>query len=59
MSEHEYELAPGAIRRAGAGQCRKVRDHHNYTLRTNGAIRHIRSAVGDEPLAYHQGSGGD
>ena len=30
----------------------------NYTLRTNGAIRHIRSAVwGDEPLAYQHGSG--
>nr|prf norX gene [Nitrobacter hamburgensis] len=30
----------------------------NYTLRTNGTIRHIRSAVwGDEPLEYQQGSG--
>ena len=30
----------------------------NYTLRTNGAIRHIRSAVwGDEPLQYQHGSG--
>jgi FKBP-type peptidyl-prolyl cis-trans isomerase SlyD len=30
----------------------------NYTLRTNGAIRHIRSAVwGDEPLEYLQGDG--
>jgi FKBP-type peptidyl-prolyl cis-trans isomerase SlyD len=30
----------------------------NYTLRTNGAIRHIRSAVwGDEPLEYVHGSG--
>ena len=30
----------------------------NYTLRTNGTIRHIRSAVwGDEPLAYQHGSG--
>jgi FKBP-type peptidyl-prolyl cis-trans isomerase SlyD len=30
----------------------------NYTLRTNGAIRHIRSAVwGDEPLEYLHGSG--
>jgi FKBP-type peptidyl-prolyl cis-trans isomerase SlyD len=30
----------------------------NYTLRTNGAIRHIRSAVwGDEPLSYQHGSG--
>ncbi|MCC7325387.1 MAG: peptidylprolyl isomerase [Burkholderiales bacterium] len=30
----------------------------NYTLRTNGAIRHIRSAVwGDAPLEYLHGSG--
>src|SRR5579872_3472124 len=30
----------------------------NYTLRTNGAIRHIRSSVwGDEPLEYVHGSG--
>ena len=30
----------------------------NYTLRTNGQIRHIRSAVwGDEPLMYQQGEG--
>ncbi len=30
----------------------------NYTLRTNGAIRHIRSEVwGDEPLSYLHGSG--
>jgi FKBP-type peptidyl-prolyl cis-trans isomerase SlyD len=30
----------------------------NYTLRTNGTIRHIRSAVwGDEPLQYLHGSG--
>ncbi len=30
----------------------------NYTLRTNGAIRHIRSTVwGDEPLEYLHGSG--
>jgi FKBP-type peptidyl-prolyl cis-trans isomerase SlyD len=30
----------------------------NYTLRTNGTIRHIRSAVwGDEPLEYQHGSG--
>lgn len=30
----------------------------NYTLRTNGAIRHIRSAVwGDEPLEYQHGDG--
>jgi len=30
----------------------------NYTLRTNGAIRHIRSQVwGDEPLEYQHGGG--
>jgi len=30
----------------------------NYTLRTNGAIRHIRSAIwGDEPLEYLHGAG--
>ena len=30
----------------------------NYTLRTNGAIRHIRSGVwGDEPLEYQHGAG--
>jgi len=30
----------------------------NYTLRTNGTIRHIRSAVwGDEPLEYLHGGG--
>jgi len=30
----------------------------NYTLRTNGAIRHIRSAVwGDQPLEYVHGGG--
>src|SRR5262249_60306983 len=30
----------------------------NYTLRTNGTIRHIRSAAwGDQPLEYLHGSG--
>jgi FKBP-type peptidyl-prolyl cis-trans isomerase SlyD len=30
----------------------------NYTLRTNGAIRHIRTSIwGDEPLVYQHGSG--
>ena len=30
----------------------------NYTLRTNGAIRHMRSSIwGDEPLEYLHGSG--
>jgi hypothetical protein len=55
--EHEHEPAPaqfGAPARVSAGKYVTI----NYTLRTNGAIRHIRSAVwGDEPLAYQHGSG--
>jgi FKBP-type peptidyl-prolyl cis-trans isomerase SlyD len=55
--EHEHELAPARVRapaRVGAGKYVTI----NYTLRTNGAIRHIRSAVwGDEPLQYLHGSG--
>jgi len=55
--EHEHELAPaqfGAPARVSAGKYVTI----NYTLRTNGTIRHIRSAVwGDEPLAYRHGSG--
>ena len=55
--DHEHEPAPaqfGAPARVSAGKYVTI----NYTLRTNGAIRHIRSAVwGDEPLAYQQGSG--
>ena len=55
--EHEHEVAPvqfGAPAPVSAGKYVTI----NYTLRTNGAIRHIRSAVwGDEPLAYQHGSG--
>ena len=59
MKERDLQLelqrppvsAPGRI---SAGKYVTI----NYTLRTNGAIRHIRSAVwGDEPLAYQHGSG--
>ena len=55
--EHEHEFAPeqfGVPTQVGAGKHVTI----NYTLRTNGTIRHIRSAVwGDEPLAYQHGSG--
>ena len=55
--EHEHELPPaqfGAPAQVSAGKYVTI----NYTLRTNGTIRHIRSAVwGDEPLAYQHGSG--
>jgi FKBP-type peptidyl-prolyl cis-trans isomerase SlyD len=48
---HEHELTPA---RVGVGKHVTI----NYTLRTNGAIRHIRSAVwGDQPLEYLHGSG--
>ena len=52
---HELLRAPiSAPARIGAGKYVTI----NYTLRTNGAIRHIRSAVwGDEPLEYLHGSG--
>jgi FKBP-type peptidyl-prolyl cis-trans isomerase SlyD len=52
---HEIKLAPvRAPARVGAGKHVTI----NYTLRTNGAIRHIRSAVwGDEPLEYLHGGG--
>jgi len=52
---HEIVRAPvSAPARVGAGKYVTI----NYTLRTNGAIRHIRSAVwGDEPLEYLHGSG--
>ncbi len=47
----KQEPAPA---RVGAGKYVTI----NYTLRTNGAIRHIRSAVwGDEPLEYLHGGG--
>ena len=55
--ELAHELAPAPVSapaRVGAGKYVTI----NYTLRTNGAIRHIRSAVwGDEPLEYLHGSG--
>jgi FKBP-type peptidyl-prolyl cis-trans isomerase SlyD len=55
---HSHELGPAP----GPGSAPRVSDGKyvtiNYTLRTNGAIRHIRSAVwGDEPLEYLHGSG--
>jgi len=52
---HEYAPAPvSAPARVGVGKYVTI----NYTLRTNGAIRHIRSAVwGDQPLEYVHGSG--
>jgi FKBP-type peptidyl-prolyl cis-trans isomerase SlyD len=59
--EHAHELAhehaPAPVStpaRVGAGKYVTI----NYTLRTNGAIRHIRSAVwGDEPMEYLHGGG--
>ena len=59
MKERDLQLellrAPvSAPARVGAGKHVTI----NYTLRTNGAIRHIRSAVwGDQPLEYVHGSG--
>lgn len=55
---HSHELLRAPDRpppaRVSAGKYVTI----NYTLRTNGAIRHIRSAVwGDEPLEYQHGSG--
>jgi FKBP-type peptidyl-prolyl cis-trans isomerase SlyD len=52
---HELLRAPfSAPARISAGKYVTI----NYTLRTNGAIRHIRSAVwGDEPLEYQHGGG--
>ena len=58
--EHEHEphthelLRARTPARVSAGKYVTI----NYTLRTNGAIRHIRSAVwGDEPLEYLHGGG--
>jgi FKBP-type peptidyl-prolyl cis-trans isomerase SlyD len=50
---HSHEIVPArAPVRVGVGKYVTI----NYTLRTNGAIRHIRSAVwGDEPLEYLHG----
>src|ERR1041385_9503560 len=55
---HAHEIvrapAPRVPARVGVGKYVTI----NYTLRTNGAIRHIRSAVwGDEPLEYLHGGG--
>lgn len=55
---HAHEIvrapAPSAPARIGVGKYVTI----NFTLRTNGTIRHIRSAVwGDEPLEYLHGSG--
>jgi FKBP-type peptidyl-prolyl cis-trans isomerase SlyD len=54
---HSHELLRAKVSapaRVGVGKHVTI----NYTLRTNGAIRHIRSAVwGDEPLQYQHGSG--
>jgi FKBP-type peptidyl-prolyl cis-trans isomerase SlyD len=55
---HSHELLRAPVRpppaRVSAGKYVTI----NYTLRTNGAIRHIRSAVwGDEPLEYQHGGG--
>jgi len=53
---HELLRARGgsAPARVAAGKYVTI----NYTLRTNGAIRHIRSQVwGDEPLEYLHGGG--
>ena len=52
---HEHAPAPvSAPARVGVGKYVTI----NYTLRTNGAIRHIRSGVwGDQPLEYLHGSG--
>jgi FKBP-type peptidyl-prolyl cis-trans isomerase SlyD len=53
---HEHELAPAQVSAPAVSAGKYVTI--NYTLRTNGAIRHIRSAVwGDEPLEYLHGSG--
>jgi FKBP-type peptidyl-prolyl cis-trans isomerase SlyD len=56
-STHLHELLRAKVIapvRVGVGKHVTI----NYTLRTNGAIRHIRSAIwGDEPLEYLHGSG--
>jgi FKBP-type peptidyl-prolyl cis-trans isomerase SlyD len=55
--EHEHEVAPAEFRLPAQVSNGKYVTF-NYTLRTNGTIRHIRSAVwGDEPLEYQHGSG--
>jgi FKBP-type peptidyl-prolyl cis-trans isomerase SlyD len=61
MKERDLQLELERLRapvrapaRVGAGKYVTI----NYTLRTNGTIRHIRSAVwGDEPMEYLHGGG--
>jgi len=54
---HVHELVPARVSappQVSVGKYVTI----NYTLRTNGAIRHIRSAVwGDKPLEYQHGGG--
>ena len=54
---HSHEIVPARVSapaQVGVGKYVTI----NYTLRTNGAIRHIRSSIwGDEPLQYLHGSG--
>jgi FKBP-type peptidyl-prolyl cis-trans isomerase SlyD len=55
---HSHELLRAAVRPPPARVSKGKYVTINYTLRTNGAIRHIRSAVwGDEPLEYQHGGG--
>jgi len=58
---HEHEIVPAHVSapahvpaHVSAGKNVTI----NYTLRTNGTIRHMRTAIwGDEPLEYLHGSG--
>lgn len=60
---HSHEIVPAHVSapaqvsepaRVGVGKYVTI----NYTLRTNGAIRHMRTSIwGDEPLQYLHGSG--
>jgi hypothetical protein len=54
MSTSSRPAQFGARARVSAGKYVTIN-----TLRTNGAMCHIRLLLGDEPLAYHQGRGGD
>ena len=55
---HTHELLRAPVRPPPAQVSNGKYVTINYTLRTNGAIRHIRSAVwGDEPLEYQHGAG--
>ena len=59
LATHEHDRVWSRARRNSARRQRvSAGNYVTITLRTNGAIRHIRSAVwGDEPLAYQHGSG--